>query len=453
MAITKASRDQIVSDLIDRAKVFQGGGGERFELILVAKVEAAALASLDRLFPNFQSADDNRWASVINRAKNGDEAALSAVDWTEAPETHPICAAVLSEVGSGKRGKDVRDALEASPCGWPRDAVDAALITLHTTSHLIATHKGMTLSQGQLDQAKISVTEFRAATVTIPAKDKMKVRKLFQAAGVDCKPKEETVKASAFLARLAELADRAGGEPPMPVRSGTAHLDTLRGFGGAEQLAEIFNQHDTLAHQAKEWKKLAELAAKRKGAWEALCALLKHVDQLPEADELRKQAEAVKSERRLLDASDPVPDIRKAAVDSLRTAVTAAHGEYERTYNEQMAVLTASDNWNKLTADQRKQILTHEDIGELPALSVGSEADLIRSFQQTPLPAWKTKTDALPQQFTRAAVAAAKLLEPKTQRVHLTSGTLKTEQEVKAWLAGTEKDLLGKLKDGPVVIS
>jgi hypothetical protein len=69
------------------------------------------------------------------------------------------------------------------------------------------------------------------------------------------------------------------------------------------------------------------------------------------------------------------------------------------------------------------------------------------------LPAWKTKTDALPQQFTRAAMAAAKLLEPKTQHVHLASGTLKTEQEVKAWLADTEKDLLSKLTKGPVVIS
>src|SRR5690606_7581131 len=162
MAAAEASRNQIVNDVIDRAKVFQGGGGERYELNLVAKVEAAAQASLDRLFPNFKSADDNRWANVINRARNGDEAALSAVDWTDAPEKHPVCAAVLSEVGSGKRGKEVRDAFEASPYGWPRDAVDAALITLHTTGHLRATHKGMTLSQGQLDQAKISVTDFRA---------------------------------------------------------------------------------------------------------------------------------------------------------------------------------------------------------------------------------------------------------------------------------------------------
>ena len=89
----------------------------------------------------------------------------------------------------------------------------------------------------------------------------------------------------------------------------------------------------------------------------------------------------------------------------------------------------------------------------MPALSVGSEADLIRTLEQTALPAWKTRTDALPQQFVRAAMAAAKLLEPKTQRVHLSSSTLKTEQEVKAWLADTEKDLLAKLKNGPIVIS
>ena len=174
---------------------------------------------------------------------------------------------------------------------------------------------------------------------------------------------------------------------------------------------------------------------------------------MPGADELRAQTEAVKSERRLLDASDPVPDIRKAAVDALRAAVTAAHAEYEKTYTEQMAALTAGDNWKNLKADQQEPILAAEGIDALPALAVGSEADLIRTLEQTRLPAWKTRTDALPQQFARAAIAAAKLLEPKTQRVHLTSGTLKTEQEVKAWLAGTEKDLLARLKDGPIVIS
>ena len=452
-AAAEVTRDQIVKDVIDSAKVFQGGGGERFELNLVAKVETAAQASLDRLFPNFKDADDSRWANVINRAKNGDEAALSAVEWTDAPEKHPVCAAVLSEVGSGKRGRDVRDAFEASPYGWPRDAVDAALITLHTTGQVRATHKGMTLSRGQLDQAKISVTDFRAETATLNARERIKLRKLFHDAGVDCQPNEETAKAPVFLARLAEQADHAGGEPPLPSQPVTIHLETLSGFSGVEQLVEILKQHDMLAQQAKDWSKLAELTGKRKPAWETLCTLLKHADAMPSANEFRKQADAVKSERRLLDVSDPVPDIRKAAVDALRTAVTASHAECQKTYGEQMSALTASDNWNKLKTDQRKRMLADEGIDDLPSLAVGTEADLIRSLEQTSLPAWKMKTDALPQQFARVAMAAAKLLEPKAQQVHLSSGTLRTEQEIKAWLISAEKDLLAKLANGPLVIS
>ncbi|MFP4106352.1 MAG: BREX system P-loop protein BrxC [Phycisphaerae bacterium] len=448
MATAEGTRNQIVQDVINQAKVFQGGGNECLGIVLGAKVEEAAKASLARMFPNFKDADDNRWSSVINRAKNGDEAAMSAVDWTDSPEKHPVCAAVLSEVGSGKRGKEVRDAFEASPYGWPRDAVDAALIVLHTTGHLRAT-----LPQGQLDQAKVSVTDFRTETATLNAKEKIKLRKLFHEAGVDCKSGEEAAKAGEYLARLADLADRAGGDPPMPERPKTDHLDTLRSLAGNEQLAEVLNQQSELAKQAKAWGKAADLAAKRKPAWETLCGLLKHADAMDGADELRAQADAVVSERRLLDASDPVPDIRKAAADALRAAVTEAHGEYVRVFDDQMAALTASDTWGKLKADQQKQVLAAEGIAEAEALSVGSEADLVRSLERTALPAWKTRTDALPQQFARAALAAAKLLEPATQHMRLSSGTLKTEQDVKDWLAGTEKELLAKIKNGPVVIS
>jgi hypothetical protein len=118
-----------------------------------------------------------------------------------------------------------------------------------------------------------------------------------------------------------------------------------------------------------------------------------------------------------------------------------------------MAALTSSDNWQKLKASDRQQILADEGIDGLPALAVGTEAELIRTLGETALPVWKTRTDALSQQFARASMAAARLLEPKTQRVHLFSGTLKTEPDVKAWLANAEKDLLAKLTNGPVVIS
>lgn len=455
MAAAEAARDRILTEVIDGAKIFQGGGSERFELTLPAKIGVAAQASLDRLFPNFGDADDNRWATVISRAKNGDEAALNAVGWNDAAEKHSVCAAVLSEVGSGKRGKDVRDTFEASPYGWPRDAVDAALIVLHTTSHLRATHKGMTLAQGQLDQAKVSVTEFRAETVTIGAKEKIKIRKLFATGGTPCKAGEEVARAPEFLNRLAHLAEAAGGEAPLPARPATSHLDNLRGFAGVEQLSEILNLHDTLQQQAAEWGKLAELASKRKPAWEALSALLRYTSGLEPAlaEALRLEAEAVRDERRLLDPSDPVPAIRKSIGDALRAALSAAHAEFRSDYDEQLTALNASESWTRLDDSQRSQVLAAEGLSDVPRLAIASESELLQTLAEADIPSWKTRTDALPQRFARAALAAAKLLEPKTQPVHLTSGTLRSEAEVRDWVAVTEKELVAKLKQGPIVVS
>ena len=420
-ATAEMTRHRIIRDVINQAKVIQGGGSERYEIDLLSKVEAAAEASLDRLFPNFKDADDNRWNQVINRAKNGDEAALQAVDWSDRPEKHPVCAAILSEVGSGKRGKEIRDAFEASPYGWPRDAVDAALITLFTTGHLRAVHRGAVLSPGQLDQAKVSVTDFRVEATTIDVRARIKLRKLYQTAGIACKPNEEAAKAGVFLDCLTELADRAGGDPPMPAKSNTVHLDDLRALVGNEQLMAILHQHDTLEQQVKDWEALAELAAKRQPAWETLCLLLQHSRNVPEAAELHHQAEAVCNEHRLLDPTDLVPDIRKAATDVLRAAVTTVYHAFAQVYSHQMSVLEANDAWQHLSDAQRQQLLTTEGIAAVPLLAVGNEADLLRALEETPLPNWKIKTDALPQQFAKVALAAAKLLEPKTQHVHLSS--------------------------------
>jgi len=453
MKTAEATRDSIIQDVINAAKVFQGGGQERFELSIKEKVQAAAEASLDRLFPNFRDADDERWPTVINRAKNGDEAAFQAVGWNDAPEKHPVCSAILSEIGSGKTGKEIRETFEKAPYGWPRDAIDAALITLFATGHLRAIYKGVQLDRGQLDQAKISATDFRVETVTIDVRSRMKLRKLFQTAGLSCKAGEESSVAGQFLAMLMDLADRAGGDPPLPERPSKAHLETMRGLAGNEQLAAILEQFDTLSQQLQNWSALADLAAKRKPAWDRLQILLRHARGLPEAEELQKQANAVRDERRLLEEPDPVPDIHRAVVKVLRTAVRQAYANFEAVYNREKAALEENENWQKLSPEQQQQILAAEGIASVPRLSIEDDESLLRSLQETPLSSWKTKTDALPQQFSNAAMAAAKLLEPKTQKVKLTSSILRTENDVKAWVAKIERELLERIKNGPIVIS
>ena len=453
MGSAETRRNTIIQDVINAAKVIQGGGQERFDLSLKDKVNSAAEISLDRLFPNFQDADDDRWHTVINRAKGGSEAALQAVDWNDVPDKHPVCSAVLSEIGSGKKGKDVRDAFESTPYGWPRDAIDAALITLFTTGHIRVTHKGVQLKQGELDQAKISVSDFRVETVTIDARARIKLRKLFQGAGIPCKPNEEPTAAGQFLAHLSDLADRTCGEPPMPERPSSDHLDNLRALAGNEQLAEILNQHDTLLKQANDWSDLAELAAKRKPSWETLQLLLKHSKTLPESENLNQQANAVRDERRLLDKTDPIPAIHKDAVTALRKAVKRAYDDFKAAYDREMAALEDNDNWNTISSVQQEEILFTEEIADIPDLSIGDDSKLVQSLEETSITNWKTKIDALPKQFSNAALSAARLLEPETQTVKLTSGTLKTEDDVRNWIVDVEENLLDKIQDGPIVIS
>lgn len=449
----EARRDEIVRQIVESAKVFQGGGTECFELIVGEKVRAGAEASLDRLFPNFRDADHDRWDGVISRAKNGDEAALQAVSFNDKPEKHPVCAAILSTVGSGKKGKEIRTVFEDSPYGWPRDAVDAGLILLHTSGHLRAVHNGATLRTGQLDQAKISVTDFRAESINIDATQKIKLRKLFQSAGIQCKPGEEAAQAPNFLNKLTEIGNSAGGEPPLPERPSMGHLESLRGLAGNEQLSALLTQHDTLAQQLKEWSGRAELAGRRKPAWETLRKLLSHGNHQPEILELRKQADAVLNDRRLIEPSDPVPSIHKVAAKHLREAVSLAFSQYSAVFKQQTAELEANENWRALKPAQQQKLLDEAGISALPKLDVGDDTALLQCLESCPLDSWKIKTTAVPQQFIQALLAAAKVLEPKTQQVRLTSPTLKTAEDVKRWVAEKEKGLLAHIKKGPVVIS
>ena len=270
------------------------------------KIKEAANASLDRLFYEFNDADDHRWSKVIERARKGSDHPLAVLDYSGKTEDHQVCSAVLSLVGSGKRGRDVRTHFSDPPYGWSRDAVDAALISLFGTGHLRATSNGIPLKPGQLDQAKISATDFRVESATIDTRQRLKVRKLFKTAGVDCKPNEETAAASEFISRLSDLARSAGGEAPLPKPLDTSHLLDLQSLAGNEQLVGILNQHDELLKNIEDWAKARDLAVKRLPAYWRLKSLARHAEGLDTAREVRPQIEAIAANRSLLDITDPV---------------------------------------------------------------------------------------------------------------------------------------------------
>ena len=263
----------LVTDIVGGARVIQGGGNERLESKLDAKVRQAADASLARLFHKFNHADEHRWPRVIERARAGAEHPLAVFDYRGKTEEHSVCAAVLAFVGAGKKGREVRTHFSDPPFGWPRDAIDAALISLFGTGHLRATATGVALHPPQLDQTKVPSTDFRTESATIDARQRLKLRRLFQTAGVDCKPNEETAAAGRLLSHLEDLAHNAGGDAPQPQRPDTQHLSELLSLAGNGSCWPCWTDMTSLLQTWTNGRRPApspRIACPRSGAWRRL---------------------------------------------------------------------------------------------------------------------------------------------------------------------------------------
>ena len=238
----------------------------------------------------------------------------------------------------------------------------------------------------------------------------------------------------------------------MPECPKTEILDSIRALAGNEMLAEILKEHDELKKRLGEWQELGKLAQKRKPAWETLCELLEDAAGLAEAAELKSEADAIRDERRLLEDSDPVPPVHDKVVKLLRGALKKAHAATREVYDREITSLDESPNWRKTKKSDQERLLKEAGIAEVGDLSIGDDGALMTALSERSLAVWSATADALPERFRQAALAAAKLLEPKTQSVRLKSGTLKTPEDVKAWAAATEAELLKKLEKGPVVV-
>ena len=151
----------IISRIANSTVVFQGGGTQVEGDTLGQIMDQAIRSSLSRLFPRFHEADSLNWARVCEKARFGNTSALVDVGHKSYASQHPVCKEVLAFVGfSGKSGNEVRRKLEEPPLGWPRDAIDSALVVLTLSGHLHATYKAKSIGASDLTGTIIQQTNF-----------------------------------------------------------------------------------------------------------------------------------------------------------------------------------------------------------------------------------------------------------------------------------------------------
>ena len=446
-------RDRLIRDVVANAKVFQGGGSEVLLTSLNDRIKAATDASLVRLFPRFKEADSVAWEAVIKRARDGADQPFQPTGHADATEKHAVCQQVITTIGAGKSGSDVRKTLGGTPFGWPRDAVDAALIALHRLQHLTATLNGQAIPLGQLDQNKIAKADFRVEHATLTVGDRLILRKLFQALGLSCKSGEEAVRAGEFLSGFIALAKSAGGDVPLPPSPATTEIEDTQRLVGNEQLVAIKTKAPDWEDKIKAWTTTRDLIAQRLPTWNLVERLAKHAAAMPEAKPHLEQIEAIRSQRLLLEKADPASAIRGALAGLLRDAVQKGRTDYATAFGAAMAALASNSVWVKVAPADQDAIKTAVGLSAPSKPDIASDDALVGHLDQKPLSNIQAEIDAIAGRVALAIERAARLLEPKVQTVTLERSTLRDAAEVEAWVKRQTATLIEAVRHGPVLVN
>ena len=447
----------IVRSLLREARLVQSGGGEVAGDSLADRIESGARASLARLFPRFSDGDHARWAEALKRAVEGSETPFAPLGWQRDTQDHPVARKVLTTVGAGARGTDVQRTLAAPPFGWPRDAVDAALVALHHAGRLRATRNGEPVAPGGLHQAAVKAAAFRPEAVVLTVEQKLAIRSLLRQVGVRFERDEESEGVHEFLRQIHTLAERASGDPPLPALPVSPLLEELRQMTGNELLLAVHDYRSELAGLHEERTALAARTASRQEQWELATALHRHAAELSVVGDVTPELEAIRSQRSLLADSDPVASQLARLAEALRRETADlrdALGTAIRGADDQLA---ANPHWARLDSAQQAEICRRHHLLPPSELDLSTNTTLRRTLDERSLSAWRAEVDAVPARVARALTDAVARDDQKPQpqgvtAVTLRRATLADEAAVRDWLRETESELVAGVKNGPVTI-
>lgn len=441
-----------LAQLLAQMNVFLGGGSEGNGVELADKVMDAAGNAVQRLFPQFTEADHANWSQVFGRGQAGQLGALEAVGYQGETIRHPVCKRIYDFIGPGKKGREVREQFGSAPFGWPKDAIDAALIILTLGGNLRATINEQPVAATSLNHPQISNAAFYVDIPPLAAMQRLDLKALFQKISIACQNGQESAAAALFLEKLLELAKNAGGEEPQPMQPDIQFVRDLQALSGNAQLLAIHQKREEIASCIDSWTKTKDAIAQRAPRWSQLSRLQTLAAGLPIVAEINTSLTAIRSARSLLTEPDPIPPLIQRLLNELRGALNAVQSELISTHKREMARLESSPIWKQLSGQQQKALIDDNGLVTPTTIQVANEEEIIGTLQSASLENRNTLVQALPQRFAKTLEQAAQLLEPKAVRINLPSTTVRQPEELDKWLDDVRHVVTKQLKEGPVIL-
>ena len=194
--------NELLGEAFSGARLFQEGN-EILGNNLQDMVLEAANNSLQRLYPQFGTADHGGWPKVYEKAHQGAPDALKAVGDDGEPVKNAVCKAILGFIAGGKKGADIRTQFEGATYGWSRDAVDGGLQVLLVAGLIRAQdERGQAIDPKELERKSVGKTMFKVESTTITTAQRIQIRKLLQKVGFTVTQGEELTYVPQFLQKL-----------------------------------------------------------------------------------------------------------------------------------------------------------------------------------------------------------------------------------------------------------
>ena len=446
---------ELLNDAFSGARVFQGGGNEILGNDLQDMVLEASSNSLQRLYPQFHTADHTGWSKVYDRAQKGAPDALKAVADDGEPAKNAVCKAILASIAGGKKGADIRSQFEGHLYGWSRDAVDGGLQVLLVAGLIRALdERGQPIDPKELERKSIGKTLFKVESATVTTAQRIQIRKLLQKVGLTVTQGEELMYVPPFLQKLRDLAERAGGEAPKPQRPDISSLDEIRLTAGNEQLLALYNRREELTQAIDSWLGLSGHIEKRWPAWVTLQRLAGQVNGIQDAEVILSQVKHIEEHRQLLEEPDLIAPLVANLTQLLRDELNRLDQEYQARHEQGLKRLADDSNWQQLEPEQRYQLMSAQFLHESarPKVDVQSTSDVLTTLDNCALSMFADRVAAMPARFDNVASGAAELCEPQAQFIQVPRRTLKTDEEIDAWAEDVKQQLKAALQAGPVVI-
>ena len=445
LGLAKIAIEELIDKICKDALVYLAGGNKVETGTVRDNIEDALSSIADRQFTDFKSKGDFKdWDKALGKALSGDPDALKKIGWDKEPKDHPVAIEIIRFIGNNtKQGKEIRSHFMKAPYGWSQDAIDTIIIMLKNTEHI-------STLEPNINQAKIGNASFKKEVHTLSASEKIKLRKLYQDAGISCKPGEESQHSFSFLSKLKDLATIISGDAPKPEPINLQFIKDIENLDGNERLVRILEEQADLSAKNAEWSKKADVVTKREPQWNLLSELTNHADG--DMEQLKSEIDAIRENRLLLQEPDPVQPKLIELTDKLKEALNKLKESYISLYDSKMVALQGNEYFNELTPEQEHSILAKHQLLAKPEIKSLDAHGLLMQLQKASLYTWDTKIAALPGQFQSALEDAIKLSAPQAQTFSLPRTAINSQADIDAYVADIKKQLEELLKKASSII-